>query len=101
MNHGSSLDKLLATDPADVGCDRPFELLDVYVEVDLPGQDPQPRSPGVPGTLRTRGSLEGQRTCAAAGHAEGTTKDCWRQLAGSTSEPGITGVGRCWARRWL
>ena len=89
MNHGSSLDKLLATDPADVGCDRTFELLDVYVEVELAGQDPQPRF------------LEWLRTCAAAGHAEGTTKDCWRQLAGSTSEPGITGVGRRWARRWL
>ena len=81
MNHGSSLDKLLATDPADVGCDRTFELLDVYVEVELAGQDPQPRF------------LEWQRTCAAAGHAEGTTKDCWRRLAGSTSEPGITGSG--------
>ena len=53
MNHGSSLDKLLATDPADVGCDRTFELLDVYVEVELAGQDPQPRFPGLAAHLRS------------------------------------------------
>ena len=52
MNHASSLDKLLATDPADVGCDRTFELLDLYVEVELAGQDPHPRFPGTAAHLR-------------------------------------------------
>jgi hypothetical protein len=53
MNHGSSLDKLLATDPADVGCDRTFELLDVYVEVELAGRDPRSRLPGLAAHLRS------------------------------------------------
>ncbi len=41
MNHESSLDKLLATDPADVGCDGTFELLDVYWR-QLPGSTVEP-----------------------------------------------------------
>jgi hypothetical protein len=53
MNEASSLDKLLATAPADVGCDRTFELLDLYAEVELAGQDPQPRFPGVAAHLRS------------------------------------------------
>ena len=53
MNHASWLDKLLATDPADVGCDRTFELLDFYVEIELTGQDPQRRFPGTAAHLRS------------------------------------------------
>jgi hypothetical protein len=53
MNHASSLDKLLATDPADVGCDATFALLDVYVEVELAGQDPRSRFPGLAAHLRS------------------------------------------------
>jgi hypothetical protein len=53
MNHGSSLHKLLATDPADVGCDATFALLDVYVEVELAGQDPRSRFPGLAAHLRS------------------------------------------------
>jgi hypothetical protein len=53
MSDASSLDKLLATDPADVGCDRTFELLDLYVEVELTGQDPQMRFPGTAAHLRS------------------------------------------------
>jgi hypothetical protein len=53
MNHGSSLDKLLATDPADAGCDATFALLDVYVEVELAGQDPRSRLPGLAAHLRS------------------------------------------------
>jgi hypothetical protein len=69
MNHGSSLDKLLATDPADVGCDRTFELLDVYVEVELAGQDPQVRLPGLTAHLRSCRACRGdyQGLLAAAG----------------------------------
>jgi hypothetical protein len=53
MNHASFLDKLLATDPADVGCDATFALLDVYVEVELAGQDPPSRFPGLAAHLRS------------------------------------------------
>jgi hypothetical protein len=53
MNDASSLDRLLATEPADVGCDRTFELLDVYVEAELAGQDPQRRFPGTAAHLRS------------------------------------------------
>ena len=53
MNHASSLDKLLATDPADVGCDATFALLDVYVEAELAGQDPRSRFPGLAAHLRS------------------------------------------------
>jgi hypothetical protein len=53
MNDASWLDKLLATDPADVGCDRTFELLDLSVEVELAGQDPQRRFPGTAAHLHS------------------------------------------------
>jgi hypothetical protein len=53
MNDASSLDKLLATDPAGVGCDRTFELLDLYVEAELAGEDPQRRLPGTAAHLRS------------------------------------------------
>jgi hypothetical protein len=53
MNHASFLDRLLATDPADVGCDATFALLDVYVEVELAGQDPRSRFPGLAAHLRS------------------------------------------------
>jgi hypothetical protein len=53
MNHGSSLDRLLATDPADAGCAATFALLDVYVEVQLAGQDPPSRFPGLAAHLRS------------------------------------------------
>ena len=69
MSRESSLDKLLATDPADVGCDRAFELLDIYVEIELAGQDPQQRFPGTAVHLRScdacRADYEG--LLAAAG----------------------------------
>ena len=69
MNHASSLDKLLATYPADIGCDRTFELLDVYVEVELAGQDPQVRLPGLTAHLRSCGACRAdyQGLLAAAG----------------------------------
>ena len=69
MNHASSMHDLLATDPADIGCDRTFELLDVYVEVEFAGQDPQVRFPGLTAHLRGCGACRGeyQGLLAAAG----------------------------------
>jgi hypothetical protein len=69
MNHASSLDKLLATDPTDAGCDATFALLDVYVEVELAGQDPRSRFPGVAAHLRSCRACRGdyQGLLAAAG----------------------------------
>ena len=73
MNEASSLDKLLATAPADVGCDRTFELLDLYVEVELAGQDPQPRFPGVAAHLCSCEACRAdyQGLLAAAGGLDG------------------------------
>lgn len=45
-------DELLTTDPEDVGCDRTFELLDLYVEAELSGQDGQRSFRGVAAHLR-------------------------------------------------
>jgi hypothetical protein len=53
VNQASSLDRLLATDPADAGCDATFALLDAYVEVELAGQDPRSRFPGLAAHLRS------------------------------------------------
>lgn len=46
------LDELLATDPDDAGCDGTFELLDLYVEAQLSGQDVERRFRGVAAHLR-------------------------------------------------
>ncbi len=63
------LDKLLVTDPADVGCNRTFELLDLYVEAELAGQDPQARFPGTAAHLRSCDAcrVDYQGLLAAAG----------------------------------
>ncbi len=37
---------ILRTDPADVGCDHFFELLDQYVELVVAGEDPELHLPG-------------------------------------------------------
>jgi hypothetical protein len=48
VNSGwTRLERFLATDPRDVGCEGAIEMLDVYAELTLSGQDPEQRLPGV------------------------------------------------------
>ena len=51
----AALDQFLATDPADVGCDRALELLHAYVELVVAGEDPERRHPGIAAHLRSCG----------------------------------------------
>jgi hypothetical protein len=45
--HRERLERVLATDPADVGCDEAMAVLHVYVELVASGDDPADRYPGV------------------------------------------------------
>lgn len=49
---GDALARLLATDPADVGCGETLALLDVYVDLLLAGEDAAGRYPGIAVHLR-------------------------------------------------
>jgi hypothetical protein len=53
MSEPERLDQLLAADLADVGCDETFAVLDVYVEMELAGEDASLRYPGVALHLRS------------------------------------------------
>lgn len=65
-----SLDKLLAADPRDPGCEAALEVLDLYVEAELAGLDAAPRFPGAAAHLRScpacRVDYEGLRAAAVA-----------------------------------
>lgn len=52
------LDRLLGPSGHDIGCDGCFELLDVYVDAELAGEDAERRVPG----MRTH--LDGCPACA-------------------------------------
>ena len=47
--------RFLETDERDVGCTRTLELLDVYVELVLGGEDPEATYPGITVHLRNCG----------------------------------------------
>ena len=48
MNEGwAQLERFLATDPRDVGCDAARELLHVYSELYVAGEHPERRFPGI------------------------------------------------------
>jgi hypothetical protein len=49
------LERFLATDPRDVGCERAREILHVYVDLVLSGVDPERTHPGVAAHLRACG----------------------------------------------
>ena len=40
-------ERLLGRDGPDIGCEACFELLDEYVDVELAGDDPEARIPGM------------------------------------------------------
>ncbi|MCU1658776.1 MAG: hypothetical protein JWO57_3432 [Pseudonocardiales bacterium] len=48
----AALDRFLATDPADVGCDRTLELLHACAELLVAGENPEQRYPGIAAHLR-------------------------------------------------
>ena len=55
-DHGrEALLRFLSTDESDAGCERTLELLDVYVELTLAGDDPELRYPGITTHLRSCG----------------------------------------------
>jgi hypothetical protein len=47
MNGRPALERLLLTDPRDVGCQDAIDVLHLYVELILAGHDPGQRFPGV------------------------------------------------------
>ncbi|MGW5361137.1 hypothetical protein [Actinopolymorpha pittospori] len=49
------LRQFLDTDPRDVACERAMELLHVYVDLKVAGEDPEERYPGVAAHLRACG----------------------------------------------
>jgi predicted anti-sigma-YlaC factor YlaD len=53
MNDPLTIERLLAVDDADAGCDAGFPVLDEYVELELDGQDPAISFPGVAAHLRS------------------------------------------------
>jgi predicted anti-sigma-YlaC factor YlaD len=53
MSDPTSLNQLLAAEVGDVGCDEAFEVLDMYVEAELAGEDVSLRYPGVALHLRS------------------------------------------------
>jgi hypothetical protein len=48
----NAITRILATDPADVGCTETLELLDVYADMVRSGMDPESRFPGIAAHLR-------------------------------------------------
>ena len=47
------LDRLLRTDPADVGCGQALAALHAYVDLALAGENPEASYPGVTAHLRS------------------------------------------------
>jgi hypothetical protein len=52
MTGEEELERFLATDPRDAGCERTMELLDVYADLILAGVDADQRYPGIAAHLR-------------------------------------------------
>jgi hypothetical protein len=55
MNDWRALDDFLRTDPRDVGCDQAMEMLHVYVELVVAGDQAEQRYPGIAAHLRACG----------------------------------------------
>ena len=55
MNRYSALDRLLRTDPRDVGCTQAMKMLHVYAELVAAGEPPQQRYPGIAAHLHACG----------------------------------------------
>jgi hypothetical protein len=46
-DQGDGLRALLTTDPRDAGCEETWQLIDVYAELVLAGDDPERSFPGI------------------------------------------------------
>ncbi|HEX4787463.1 MAG TPA: hypothetical protein VH372_03310 [Actinospica sp.] len=55
MNHRERLERFLATDPADVGCQEAMELLHIYVDLVAADHDAARAHPGVAAHLAACG----------------------------------------------
>ncbi|MEZ0107394.1 hypothetical protein ABH920_001386 [Catenulispora sp. EB89] len=55
MNHREQLERVLATDPADVGCEQAMALLHVYVELIETDPDAVRKYPGIAAHLAACG----------------------------------------------
>ena len=55
MSGWSALDRLLRTDPRDVGCDQAMEMLHVYAELVAAGEPAEERYPGIAAHLQACG----------------------------------------------
>ena len=55
MSDWTALDRVLRTDPRDVGCERAMQILHVYVELIASGHDAAERLPGVAAHLAACG----------------------------------------------
>jgi hypothetical protein len=53
MNEKPTINELLAADPLDPGCDAGVPIIDQYVEIELAGEDPALRFPGMAVHLRS------------------------------------------------
>jgi hypothetical protein len=71
----AALQRFLATDPADLGCDQALDLLHAYVELVADGGDPEHRYPGIAAHLRSCGPcLEDFQGLLAAVRDPGTPR---------------------------
>ena len=77
MTGFAQLQQFLETDPADVGCAEAMNVLHVYVELALAGENPKRELPGVAAHLRACGpcSDDFDGLLAPAGAATGTTTE--------------------------
>jgi hypothetical protein len=55
MNRDSALQRFLATDPKDVGCEQALELLHIYAELVASDAAAQERYPGIAAHLKACG----------------------------------------------
>ena len=55
MKRWPELERFLATDPRDVGCDEALALLHIYADIVARGEDPENLYPGVSAHLRACG----------------------------------------------
>lgn len=53
MTDKVSLEELLRANPADLGCEAGFEVIDQYVELELAGGDAAAQFPGLAAHLRS------------------------------------------------
>ena len=74
MSDQDRLNRLLSTDPRDVGCDEAMAVLHIYVDLTVEGGNTTERYPGW------------RRTCWRAGRAARTSRVCWQPSPGARTQ---------------